>query len=32
MGDQLVHVEVTVPKSLSEEEKVLWEKLSGKKA
>lgn len=31
-GDQLVHIEVKVPKSVSEEEKVLWEKLSGKKA
>ena len=31
-GDQLVHVEVLLPESLSEEEKVIWEKLSGKKA
>lgn len=31
-GDQLVHVEVSLPSSLSEEEKVIWEKLSGKKA
>ncbi|MCD4700897.1 MAG: J domain-containing protein [Candidatus Aegiribacteria sp.] len=30
-GDQLVHVEVSLPSSLKEEEKVLWEKLSGKK-
>ncbi len=32
IGDQLVHVEVTVPKNISEEDKVLWEKLSDKKA
>jgi molecular chaperone DnaJ len=31
-GDQLVHVEVLLPESLSEEEKVIWEKLSDKKA
>jgi len=31
-GDQLVHVEVTVPKSLSDEDRALWEKLAGKKA
>lgn len=31
-GDQLVHVEVSLPKSLSDEEKVIWEKLSDKKA
>lgn len=31
-GDQLVHVEVSLPSSLSEEEKVIWEKLSDKKA
>jgi molecular chaperone DnaJ len=30
-GDQLVHVEVSLPVSLSEEEKAVWEKLSGKK-
>jgi len=31
-GDQLVHVEVSLPSSLKEEEKVIWEKLSGEKA
>ena len=31
-GDQLVHVEVSLPTSLSEEEMVNWEKLSGQKA
>lgn len=30
-GDQLVHVEVSLPTSLSEEEKVDWEKLAGLK-
>ncbi len=31
-GDQLVHVGVLLPSSVSEEDKVLWEKLSGKEA
>lgn len=31
-GDQLVHVEVSLPKAVSGEEKDLWEKLSGKNA
>ncbi len=31
-GDQLIHVEVSLPVSLSEEEKVNWEKLAGLKA
>ncbi|MEN8208129.1 MAG: J domain-containing protein [Candidatus Fermentibacteria bacterium] len=31
-GDQLVHVEVSLPSSLSEEEKAIWEKLSAEKA
>ncbi|MCK4807520.1 MAG: J domain-containing protein [Candidatus Aegiribacteria sp.] len=31
-GDQLVHVEISLPSSVSEEEKVIWEKLSGTEA
>jgi len=31
-GDQLVHVEVSLPVSLSDEEKAIWEQISGKKA
>ena len=31
-GDQLVHIQVSLPQKVSGEEKIFWEKLSGKKA